>query len=34
VVMESGGIIETGSHQELLTLGGTYKRLYDLQFRA
>ena len=34
VVMENGGIVETGSHQELLAMGGTYKRLYDLQFRA
>jgi subfamily B ATP-binding cassette protein MsbA len=34
VVMERGRIVEQGSHAELLTLGGTYKRLYDLQFRV
>lgn len=32
VVMERGKIIETGTHKELLTKGGTYKRLYELQF--
>jgi subfamily B ATP-binding cassette protein MsbA len=32
VVMEKGRIIETGNHNELLALGGTYKRLYELQF--
>ncbi|MGH9949144.1 MAG: ATP-binding cassette domain-containing protein, partial [Pyrinomonadaceae bacterium] len=32
VVMEKGEIIETGTHQELLDLGGRYKRLYELQF--
>jgi ATP-binding cassette, subfamily B, bacterial MsbA len=34
VVMESGRIIEEGSHRELLSLGGSYKRLFDLQFRV
>jgi subfamily B ATP-binding cassette protein MsbA len=34
VVMEAGRLVEEGSHDQLLTLGGTYKRLYDLQFRA
>jgi len=32
VVMERGKIIETGTHGELLEKGGTYKRLYELQF--
>jgi subfamily B ATP-binding cassette protein MsbA len=32
VVMERGKIIETGTHRELLAKGGTYKRLYELQF--
>lgn len=32
VVMEKGRIIQAGTHEELLHLGGTYKRLYDLQF--
>ncbi len=32
VVMERGRIIQTGTHKELLALGGKYKRLYELQF--
>lgn len=32
VVMERGRIVETGTHAELLQKGGTYKRLYELQF--
>jgi ATP-binding cassette, subfamily B, bacterial MsbA len=32
VVMERGKIIQTGTHNELLEKGGTYKRLYELQF--
>ena len=31
-VMERGRITETGTHFELLEKGGTYKRLYELQF--
>ena len=31
-VMKDGQIIESGSHRELLTRNGEYKRLYDLQF--
>src|SRR4029450_11160090 len=31
---EHGRIIEEGSHGELLALGGSYKRLFDLQFRV
>jgi subfamily B ATP-binding cassette protein MsbA len=34
IVMEAGRIIEEGSHHELMALGGSYKRLYDLQFRV
>lgn len=32
VVMEKGEIIETGTHDQLLDQGGTYKKLYELQF--
>ncbi|MEO6655315.1 MAG: ABC transporter transmembrane domain-containing protein [Pyrinomonadaceae bacterium] len=32
VVMEKGKIIQTGTHDELLASGGTYKKLYELQF--
>jgi ATP-binding cassette subfamily B multidrug efflux pump len=33
LVMEQGEIIERGTHQELLALDGTYREIYDLQFR-
>ena len=32
VVLDRGRIAEQGTHDELLALGGLYKRLYDLQF--
>jgi len=32
VVMQQGRIIERGTHEELLTHGGVYKKLYELQF--
>jgi subfamily B ATP-binding cassette protein MsbA len=32
VVMESGQIIEQGTHAELLARGGQYQKLYELQF--
>jgi ATP-binding cassette, subfamily B, bacterial MsbA len=31
-VIEEGQITELGSHEELIALGGTYSRLYHLQF--
>ena len=31
-VMEDGRITELGSHDELVAKGGTYNRLYHLQF--
>jgi subfamily B ATP-binding cassette protein MsbA len=32
-VVEGGVIVESGTHEELLAHGGTYRRLYELQFR-
>ena len=34
VVMEKGCIIEEGTHKELMESGGTYKKLYDMQFEG
>jgi subfamily B ATP-binding cassette protein MsbA len=34
VVMESGRIVEVGSHEQLMAKGGAYKKLFDLQFRV
>ncbi|HZT56200.1 MAG TPA: ABC transporter ATP-binding protein [Burkholderiaceae bacterium] len=31
VVFEQGRIVETGTHEQLVALGGTYKRMRDLQ---
>jgi subfamily B ATP-binding cassette protein MsbA len=31
-VIESGGIADIGTHEELMTKLGTYRRLYELQF--
>ena len=33
VVLDQDGIIERGTHEELLSRGGEYKKLYDYQFR-
>ena len=32
VVINGGKIVEQGSHNDLIALGGTYKKLYDSQF--
>ncbi|MCM2270058.1 MAG: ABC transporter ATP-binding protein/permease [Thermoanaerobaculia bacterium] len=32
-VIEGGQVVEQGSHEELLANGGTYRRLYELQFQ-
>ncbi|MEI8064222.1 MAG: hypothetical protein WCH84_09185, partial [Verrucomicrobiota bacterium] len=32
VVLDQGRVAEQGTHAELIALGKTYKRLYDLQF--
>lgn len=34
IVLDQGELREIGSHQELLQLGGLYKRLFDLQFNS
>ncbi|MGI4852731.1 MAG: ABC transporter ATP-binding protein [Janthinobacterium lividum] len=33
LVLEGGRIVEEGSHAELMQTGGTYQRLYNMQFR-
>ncbi|MBI5641723.1 MAG: ATP-binding cassette domain-containing protein, partial [Nitrospirae bacterium] len=32
LVLEKGAIAESGTHEELYSHGGLYKRLYDIQF--
>ena len=33
LVMDKGQIIESGTHQDLLTAGGLYAQLYETQFK-
>ena len=34
LVMEDGRIAESGTHEELLALGGIYRQVYDSQTKA
>jgi subfamily B ATP-binding cassette protein MsbA len=34
VVLDAGQVVQRGTHDELLRIGGLYRRLYDLQFRS
>ena len=33
VVLDTGGVTERGTHEELMAAGGEYSRLYSYQFR-
>ncbi len=34
VVLDKNGIVESGTHEELIAVGGKYKELYEYQFRG
>jgi ABC-type multidrug transport system fused ATPase/permease subunit len=31
IVMDRGRVLESGTHEELLALGGVYRKIYDIQ---
>ena len=33
LVMDKGEIVQKGTHEELLTVDGTYRQIYDIQTR-
>jgi subfamily B ATP-binding cassette protein MsbA len=33
LVVEAGRVVESGTHEELLEIGGRYKQLYDKQYQ-
>ncbi len=33
LVLEDGNIVERGKHEELLSNGGPYQRIYDIQYQ-
>jgi ABC-type multidrug transport system fused ATPase/permease subunit len=33
LVIDDGRVVEAGRHEELVSAGKVYRRLYDLQFR-
>jgi ATP-binding cassette subfamily B protein len=34
LVLDQGAVVERGTHEQLLDLGGHYRQIYDLQFRG
>jgi ATP-binding cassette, subfamily B, bacterial MsbA len=34
IVLDGGGIAESGTHDELIALGGLYRKLYEMQFEG
>ena len=34
IVMDQGGVLGTGTHEELIAQGGLYAKLADLQFNS